>query len=1381
MATLILGGAGALIGSAFGGAAGAKLGAQIGMVVGSYIDEQASMPRTEVGKITDRRIGGSAYGAQIPRGWGLFKVPGNVVWAAEDKAGEHLVEHHKGGGGGGLSGGGGGGGGGEYWYSATFAVQFAQTCHYARDPLDPEGGSIVQRPATLKRLWANDACVYDASKTSNKLRPGDDFVWHPGTEDQAPDATIVAKSGGDASRTNAYRGTCYVVLLDMDLREYGNQVPNFAAELDAGPATLADPFSDLARSVGVGAPEMDLSRATAPITGFVEQGRAAPAAALGPICQFYGADMVETDSKLVVAPRGSAPVATIPYGDLGASSADSGNRLKRTRGLKDELPGRVEVEYWDPALDHQNNRQSAVMASADVFNIATTSLPLTLSADEAKQGAARELETRWTEIERWEFSLPPRWTRLAPGDVVALETPRGTRRVRITEMGLGPMAEIPVRAVSDRAEALVQTATGASGGGTPARAAAPAPSLFAAFSGREVRDEDQGAAGFYVAATGGDGWQGGTVWWTSNGSDWVQGPYVSGRSVWGVATAALAGGSAAETYDDANPAGVDVSVSGGSLASASESDIAAGANHALLGGEIVGYGSASLTAPGRYALGHLRRGERNTPMTGHAAGEAFYALSGSLVRVAVPERLVGTQVRVKVASPGQTLGDVPNAALVTIAPRTKTATETAIEAMARTVTVPPTKIKETTGAYAWTTVPLPSAPAGTTLAFVKADLLDYGGTGDARIVARDAAGGPETVVATARLDGGGQTRFSDGAWVRVGGSPGSYSIQLKSEVGYDHKQEVTVSAWGVADLKGSPSGMGGGTAGRQGETGAAGPKGDPGQKGADGAPGPKGDPGAQGLPGAKGDKGDPGANATLPGAAGQLLYSTGAGGALAAANVSTDGTRVEFGGDDTWARVLLGGDAAQGRAGLRLTWNDASKTRIDLNHHDPGVAWRDLGIATNGAAFLAVGAAGSPWQVEKTTGAFPFKDSTRLSLRTRTGANDVALGIYPFWYFDGGTTVRGFRAEVESSILTFAVEPYGSRPSNSAGFQLKAPAFAAWTVFEGWDCAGFAVQSGFLGPGEQYGSAPIRLAPGRQDRMELTRSDLTLMRDGANPLRLRFEVGQGGKYVGLKAPASLAAGYDLTWMTTLPGAGLVNGLLVSDAGQLSHRPLRELPVTTTADYGRTLQIDSAGTGVFRLPDVRMAGTKYNPAAAPGYTSPSAAPPTYLTMPIYAGDLSADNDHMVIETVVSATFMPQQQTPGRMGFSFAGTQLFADFSLYSQSGATAYTAFSIKATIVKASSSVAWIAVEFGGVDLANSDGVVGPGSYVLRGVATGVNWAARNDFVLKLASGRRGGVDYPFLAAFTTMRFQNAGDPSRITAGSGTTGTSGNGTTAGPA
>jgi len=195
MATLVLGAAGAALGSVFGGP-GAVLGRAVGAVFGATLDQSLFGPRRAVvgPRLTELQVQASTEGAVIPRIYGKARLSGQIIWATDYEEVKETEEV--------------GGKGGpsvtttEYSYFANFAVALCE-------------GPI----ARIGRMWA-DGNPLDAGAYTFRVYPGD--------EAQEPDSLIAAKQSGTAP---AYRGAAYVVFERMPLAAFGNRIPQLSFEV----------------------------------------------------------------------------------------------------------------------------------------------------------------------------------------------------------------------------------------------------------------------------------------------------------------------------------------------------------------------------------------------------------------------------------------------------------------------------------------------------------------------------------------------------------------------------------------------------------------------------------------------------------------------------------------------------------------------------------------------------------------------------------------------------------------------------------------------------------------------------------------------------------------------------------------------------------------------------------------------------------------------------------------------------------------------------------------------------------------------------------------------------------------------------------------------
>ena len=208
MAGLLLAGLGSAIGGAIGGSflgiSSAIIGQAIGAVVGSMIDAYLFAPTIKTSqegpRLQEANVMTSVEGTNIMRGYGRFKVAGNVIWASRLR--EEIVKETT------KQGGKGGGGGVEtttttYNYYANFAVGLCE-------------GPILD----VHRVWA-DGKLIDLSEYTYRI--------YQGTETQNPDSLIETKEG--AGNVPGYRGLAYIIFEDMLTNKFGNRIPQMQFEV----------------------------------------------------------------------------------------------------------------------------------------------------------------------------------------------------------------------------------------------------------------------------------------------------------------------------------------------------------------------------------------------------------------------------------------------------------------------------------------------------------------------------------------------------------------------------------------------------------------------------------------------------------------------------------------------------------------------------------------------------------------------------------------------------------------------------------------------------------------------------------------------------------------------------------------------------------------------------------------------------------------------------------------------------------------------------------------------------------------------------------------------------------------------------------------------
>ncbi len=235
MAVLAFAGAGYLIGAGLTyGTAYMAIGSAIGWAVGSYVGSMlfATKEKHEGPRMEDLKVQTSTYGAPIPEVFGAFRVSGNLIWATELKEKRHNKSSRDG-----------KGGGGEteyttYTYSVSFAVGLCEgeILGIGRIWLDTKL-YIDNRSDVWKSASTSDLSMKNLQITITNRKV---YTVYPGSETQTADPTMEAELG--VGEVPAYRGLCYIVFDDLELKKYGNRIPNVSVEVFAHGSNLNEKF-----------------------------------------------------------------------------------------------------------------------------------------------------------------------------------------------------------------------------------------------------------------------------------------------------------------------------------------------------------------------------------------------------------------------------------------------------------------------------------------------------------------------------------------------------------------------------------------------------------------------------------------------------------------------------------------------------------------------------------------------------------------------------------------------------------------------------------------------------------------------------------------------------------------------------------------------------------------------------------------------------------------------------------------------------------------------------------------------------------------------------------------------------------------------------------
>ncbi|MFW8566143.1 phage tail protein [Orrella sp. 11846] len=176
-------------------------------VLGSWL-LRPKLPNThsEGPRLAELTATSSQYGIGIPRVWGTYVVPGNVLWMGKVREHAHTTSTS-------VRSGKGGAGSTQTHTQTTYTYSVSVAVGLARGPLEK-----------VLKILMDGKVVFDATgATLDVTVPGLSWRFYPGNESQLPDSIIAADVGQES--TPAHRGLAYVVFENLNLTPFGNRLP----------------------------------------------------------------------------------------------------------------------------------------------------------------------------------------------------------------------------------------------------------------------------------------------------------------------------------------------------------------------------------------------------------------------------------------------------------------------------------------------------------------------------------------------------------------------------------------------------------------------------------------------------------------------------------------------------------------------------------------------------------------------------------------------------------------------------------------------------------------------------------------------------------------------------------------------------------------------------------------------------------------------------------------------------------------------------------------------------------------------------------------------------------------------------------------------------
>jgi hypothetical protein len=362
--------------------------------------------------------------------------------------------------------------------------------------------------------------------------------------------------------------------------------------------------------------------------------------ALEPLQAAWPFDVVQSGYKLKFKPRGSASVATVLAGDLGARESSQGEAvgIVRTREIDSQLPRRLTVRYLDSSREYDIGSQYAERLSTLTVRETTLDLSIVLDSSQAAGKAEVLLYAAWMGRVKLSFTLPDTYRNLEPADVITLPTPDGPMTVRLTTVNYTSDNLVSCSATLDQASTYSPVALGVSPTTTGQTTIAPLGLTTYALLDIPRVSSAQDLVGFPVAMCGGTAWPGGVLMRSSDlGATWAE-PLSFGPPGAAIGTASTVIGAVESRLIDV-ASSLTVTLTSGTLSDVSELSMLNGANYFAYGvagrWEIIAARTCTLQSGTTYILSNMLRGQFGTEwaMGLHATGDTVVLLDSSELQV----------------------------------------------------------------------------------------------------------------------------------------------------------------------------------------------------------------------------------------------------------------------------------------------------------------------------------------------------------------------------------------------------------------------------------------------------------------------------------------------------------------------------------------------------------------------------------------------------------------------------------------------------------------------------------------------------------------------------------------------------------------------------
>lgn len=606
---------------------------------------------TTAPRLNGINIQSSVFGSAIPRGWGTFRVPANLLWYGDFQAIATTTKTKTGGKGGGGSN-----------KSTTYSYKAALILGICAGPIAAirtvyKDQSVFAGWSALSSAGLSLMAGYDGQATWGHLttRHPDKAIGYSGIAYAY--ASAYALSDSAVVSNHSFEVQMPDLVAGSDDASPRLIVEQFLSEIPGWPSGVVSDLSDYG----------DYCLASGLLLSPVLTAQVQANEFLKDVLRATNSEAFMSEGKVKITPYGDTEVTgngvtwtpdLTPIYDLDDTvfipPSEGDDPLTFDLKRPADAFNIVQVEYLDRGHQYAVAMAPGVdQASIDQFGVRKADpARLHVICDSAVADKVADLLVRRTAGMRttYSFRLPWNYVLLDPMDLVTVtDLAQGVDRVLVRVLEVNEADDeyeivCEEMLVGQAAQALITRQPMA--GYRPNWDAAPGDALAPALI-NPPRQLTDGALELWLATAGGPDWGGAEVWASIDGSTYERKGQVNSPARYGFTTSALP---LHADPDSTNAVGVNIALSGGELSPATQEEADDLATLCLIGNEVIAYRDATLTGTGQYTLGYLRRGLMGTTPAAHASGTSFVRLDGAVESLPYRDDQIGLGLYVKLRS-----------------------------------------------------------------------------------------------------------------------------------------------------------------------------------------------------------------------------------------------------------------------------------------------------------------------------------------------------------------------------------------------------------------------------------------------------------------------------------------------------------------------------------------------------------------------------------------------------------------------------------------------------------------------------------------------------------------------------------------------------------